>query len=228
MRRNNPWILAATAIVLLVSIYLITPDPQVPFLDRQIKTYLGLDLVGGIQTLLEADLPASTNVDPEAMRTARQIIENRVNALGVSEAVVQLAGTNRIVVELPGVDNPEQAVATIRGTALMEWVDLGQNYLPPGTIIKTNLGSFEGENQPTPDPSIPLELLNNEWKTILTGAELVNAFASADELGNPVVSFELNETGAQIFAAYTSSNVGSTLAIVLDKQIISAPQVNTP
>lgn len=228
MRRNNPWILLATGIVLMISIYLVTPNPQVPFITREVKTYLGLDLVGGIQTLLEADLPAGTEVDSESMRTARQIIENRVNALGVSEAVVQLAGTNRIVVELPGVDDPEQAVATIRGTALMEWVDLGQNYLPPGTIIKTNLGSYEGENQPDPDPAIPLELLNNEWKTILTGAELVRAFAAADELGNPVVSFELNDTGSQIFAAYTTNNVGSILAIVLDKEIISAPQVNTP
>ena len=226
MRRNNPWILIATGVVLLVSIYLVTPDPQVPFIDRPIKTYLGLDLVGGIQTLLEADLADGAQVDPEAMRTARQIIENRVNGLGVSEAVVQLAGENRIVVELPGVDDPDQAVATIKGTALMEWVDLGTNYLPPGTIIKTNLGTGSSQALPTVDSGVPTELLNTEWRTLLTGAELVSVSVTADELGNPSVSFELNETGKQIFATYTTNNVGSILAIVLDKQFISAPQVN--
>ena len=84
---------------------------------------LGLDLQGGTQVLLESDLPEGQELDTGTMQTAKIIIENRVNGLGVAEAVVQQQGTNRIIVELPGVDNPDQAVETIRSTGQLEFVD---------------------------------------------------------------------------------------------------------
>jgi preprotein translocase subunit SecD len=91
--------------------------------DREIETRLGLDLVGGVQALLEADLPAEQAIEPQAMQTARSIVENRVNGLGVTEAVVQQAGDRRIVVEIPGEQDPEEALATLKQTGLVEFVD---------------------------------------------------------------------------------------------------------
>ncbi len=91
--------------------------------DRSFATRLGLDLVGGVQALLEADLPPQTPIDPEAMRAARAIVERRVNGLGVSEAVVQQAGDRRILVELPGETDPEAALASVQKTGLLEFVD---------------------------------------------------------------------------------------------------------
>jgi preprotein translocase subunit SecD len=85
------------------------PGIHVFGIDKAIETRLGLDLVGGVQALLEADLPQDVDIDAEAMNTARTIVENRVNGLGVSEAVVQQAGDRRIVVELPGETDPEKA-----------------------------------------------------------------------------------------------------------------------
>ncbi len=91
--------------------------------DRNIEVRPGLDLQGGLRVLLAADLPPD-QVDAGDMETARRIVENRVNALGVVEPVVQLQeGTNRIVVELPGISDPEEAIATIRETGLLEFVD---------------------------------------------------------------------------------------------------------
>jgi len=110
-------------------------------IDREIKIYQGLDLQGGMQVLLEPDLPADQPVDAEAMEAARKIVENRVNGLGVVEPVVQAVGGRRILVELPGIKDPEAAVATLKQTGLMEWVDTGSEYLEPGTRIKTDFGT---------------------------------------------------------------------------------------
>lgn len=210
-------------IIVAAAIYLVTPNPYVPGIGHAIKTYLGLDLIGGIQVLLEANLPENSEVTAEQMQTARQIVENRVNGLGVSEAVVQLAGDRRIVVELPGIEDPEQAVATIKGTALLEFVDLGSTPLPAGTIIQTDY------NNPNPTtPADATDPTSQVYHTVMTGAELTDAGVITDQLGRPAIGFELNSEGAQIFADYTSNNVGKYLAIVLDNQIISAPVISTP
>ena len=90
--------------------------------------------------LLAADVPDDQELDPGALDTARQIIENRVNALGLTEPVVQVQGDRRIIVELPGVDDPELAIQTIRGTALLEFVDTDGIFFPPGLPIHTSVG----------------------------------------------------------------------------------------
>src|SRR4051794_12214884 len=74
---------------------------------RDISIREGLDLQGGLQVLLQADVAPDQTVDSESMAAARQVIENRINALGVSEPSIQLAQNNRIIVELPGVKDPE-------------------------------------------------------------------------------------------------------------------------
>ena len=78
------------------------------------------------------------NIPIPGMDAAKQVVENRVNGLGVSEPQVQRQGDNRIIVEIPGIDNPDQAVATLKGTGLLEFVEMGQNPLLPGTLIQTD------------------------------------------------------------------------------------------
>jgi protein-export membrane protein SecD len=113
--------------------------------QRDIALRLGLDLQGGLKVLLAADPPAGQEYEPGSMETARRIVENRVNSLGLTEPVVQAQGERRIIVELPGIDNPEQAVETIKGTALLEFVDAGFNPVPPETVVTTTLGGPEAE-----------------------------------------------------------------------------------
>jgi len=120
--------------------------------DSDIRVHRGLDLQGGMQIVLEADLPPGHKVDADAMAAAKGIVENRVNGLGVTEPLVQLAGSTSIVVELPGIKDPDQAIATLRQTGLLEFIDAGNTFLPPGTGVQTSFresGEF-GIVTPTP------------------------------------------------------------------------------
>ena len=145
-------------IILILVIAIIIDLPNSPVgkvLGRDISTHLGLDLVGGVQALLEADVPANTTVSAANMAVAKQIVENRVNSLGVNEPLVQQAGSNRIVVELPGETDPETALAVIRETGLLEFVDMTS--LTPqqaaaliGTKIKTDYTAAGSQPSSTP------------------------------------------------------------------------------
>ena len=150
MRKSQTWQLAIILLLALVALYVVLdverPDWVMkmvfwqPELQRDIALRLGLDLQGGLQVLLAADVPQGQELDAASMETARRIVENRVNSLGLTEPVVQAQGERRVIVELPGIENPEQAVETIKGTALLEFVDAGLVPLPPGTVITTSLG----------------------------------------------------------------------------------------
>lgn len=109
--------------------------PNNSWLGRDVSTRLGLDLQGGTQVLLKAQ---DIGVERQIMQTASRVIEQRVNGLGVSEAVVQLSGNDRIIVELPGVSNPDQAIETLRSTGQLEFIDTGGQYLQPGSVVRTS------------------------------------------------------------------------------------------
>jgi protein-export membrane protein SecD len=189
----------------------------------------GLDLQGGLQVLLEADLPPGETVDAEQMNTVRQIISQRVNALGVADPLVQVEGDRRILVELPGISNPEQAIDLIQGTALLEFVNTGDQSLPEGVCIRTSLN----EGQPSQcefDDGRTLDQIElspaPSYETILTGSALRSATVNIGQLNEVLVGFEMNPDSAQIFGAYTQQNIGRFLTIVLDKRVISSPRIN--
>ena len=115
-------------------------------LNEAYPVRLGLDLQGGLQVLLEANVPADEPVTAEQMQTVRRIIEDRVNGFGVAESTVQIEGDSRLVVELPGFDQVDQAIGLIQGTALLEFVDTGNIPLEPGSCIRTSLN--EGDPSP--------------------------------------------------------------------------------
>ena len=207
--------------------------------DRPLDFHLGLDLRGGVQALLEADMPCD-QVDPEAMKTARVIVEKRVNALGVSEAVVQLAENCRIVVEIPGETDPERALSTIRKTGVLEFVALGNEYLPPGTVVQTDLGGSAPAPQATPTPAATPSAAEGGaevtptpqpkvYHTVMTGAALKSVTVQADPVGKGYqIAFVLTDEGAKQFGEFTSQHVGEYLGIALDKILISAPVVREP
>jgi len=190
-------------------------------IDRDIKIHQGLDLQGGMEVLLEADLPADQSIDADAMEAARGIVESRVNGLGVTEPIVQAVGTRRVLVELPGIQDPQAAIATLRETGLMEWVDVGGTPILPGSAIKTDFAtSAEASEEVTPTEPI--------YHTVLTGKNLRSAAVEFDQNGFPVIAFELDNEGAGIFADHTANNVNMYLAISLDKVIISCPSISGP
>jgi preprotein translocase subunit SecD len=193
--------------------------------EQDVSTRLGLDLRGGLQVLLEADLPEDVNVDSDSMETARTIMENRTNALGVSENVLQIAGERRIVGEFPGLKNTDEVLGTIQQTGLLEFVDTGDINLPPGTTIQTDFAT-DGESQ-APVNGNSGEEPATIYHTVMTGRDLRQVAVSQDQLGQYVVQFELTPEGADIFATHTAANVGKYLTIALDKQVISSPVINS-
>jgi len=121
-------------------------------IDRSVSPVLGLDLRGGLQVSLEAVLAGGQVPDRESMEDARTILENRTNALGVTENILQLAGENRIVGEFPGLEDPESVIEIIKQTGLLEFVDTAGAYLEAGTVIQTDFSpgtSTTAEGSPT-------------------------------------------------------------------------------
>ena len=120
------------------TISIINPFNSQLIFSRNVETQLGLDLRGGLQALLE--VPEGTNVTTADLETTKAILESRVNALGVSEVTMQVAPPRRIIAEFPGISNPEEVVASVKQTGLLEFVDFGSNPLPDNTVIKTDQG----------------------------------------------------------------------------------------
>lgn len=224
---SNRQIVMLVVILALIgaAIWILLPNNPGLF-GKPIEMRLGLDLVGGVQALLEADLPADTVITPESMSTARTIVENRVNGLGLTEAIVQQAGNRRLLVELPGETDPEKALSTIKKTGLLEFVDFTQLSQSDalalvGTTIQTDFGQSDGSQS-----SETQTAANQIFKNVMTGADLKTVNVVTTQAGEPEVSFELSTNGAKVFSDFTSANVGKILAIVLDKKVISVPTIN--
>lgn len=228
--RNLILIVVITAIAIWV-VLPNNPGIKIGSFEKEIKTYLGLDLVGGVQVLLEADLPADQEITTESLNTARTIVENRVNGLGVSEAVVTRVGDRRISVELPGLEDPEQAIQTLRGTGLLEFVDLSaispsEAVTLVGQQIKTDFTT--SSDAPVTDVITPTNsLLDQVWPTVLTGAELKSANVTTDQYSQYIVGLQFTSDGASKFSEYTGQHIGDVLAIILDKEVISVPTIES-
>jgi preprotein translocase subunit SecD len=202
-------------VVLALSIYI-----DLPF-SPGVQTHLGLDLVGGVQALLEADIPEDQEIPSGTMANVIQIIENRVNGLGVSEAVVQQAGSKRVLVEMPGQTNPEQALATIGETGELEFVDFSSlTYEQAAALVDQKI--VTDHNPGTTDLTATTQTV---FHTVMTGISLKNVGVRTNN-NQYSVAFELDSEGTQTFSEFTSGHVGDILAIVLDKGVISVPRID--
>lgn len=210
-------------IVIGICIFLVYPP------EKRIRK--GLDLQGGVHIVLEIE--KEKNVDEKSLsdltERALEIIRNRIDALGVTEPVIQKEGTDRIIVDLPGVQNPEKAIEIIGKTALLEFklVEDNENLvkqalqgnIPEGYELlyikeKDERGIYR-ETQP----------LVVKKEPELTGKYIVDAYIGYDRTGFPDVNLILDKEGEKIFEEVTGKNVGRRLAIVLDGVVKSAPVI---
>lgn len=202
------------------------------------KVKYGLDLSGGTHLVFDADTSEieSVSVD-DSLSALRQVIEQRVNALGTTEAVVQIetAGVGsgddvneRLIVELPGVTDIDEAVQIIGRTPSLEFKLLNPDFDPTESIdLEINPNTDEVVTD------VEAELDEQFLDTGLTGALLDNA---ALQFGNgqvqatnePVVVANFNREGRELFGELTTENIGGTLAIFLDGVPISLPRINEP
>ena len=189
--------------------------------QRTMQLIYGLDLRGGVEVLLQAEAPQNETITTQGMNDAMTIFINRTNALGVSENQFNVVGQNLIAGEFPGLKDPTDVLATIKNTGQLEFVDLGSNAenLREGAIIVTS-----NSTDKTPPANAASKTV---WKTIMTGKDLTSVSPTSTGTGGYQISFTLSTAGAQVFGAHTASNIGKTLAIILDKKIISAPTINS-
>jgi len=203
MRKTGPILILVIGILALIIDFV--PGLSVPWEpDRVFETKVGLDLQGGLRVEYQALAVEGKSPRPEDLEVIRTIIENRVNSTGVSEPVITVQGSDRIVVELPGVSDPNAIRSLVGQTGLLEFVPLG--------TTQKNKGDTIDEKQFPP---------------LFGGTELSSATIATNQTSGRVVTFQLKEQGAKLFADYTASHIGQYFAIVLDHKVISAPVINS-
>jgi preprotein translocase subunit SecD len=171
----------------------------------------------------------AANIRELAVRQGLETIRNRVDQFGVAEPSIQQQGENRILVQLPGVQDPGRAKALIGKTALLEFKLVDERAEPeaalrtgppPGTEI---LYQRRVDKQTREERKVPFLV---QKKAAITGRDVTTARVSIDQnTSEPYVSVDFNASGARAFSELTDANVGKRLAIVLDGNVHSAPQI---
>jgi protein-export membrane protein SecD len=197
---------------------------------------LGLDLSSGVRLTYKADTSKISNTDKtDALNVLREVIERRVNAFGVSEPLVQiqssiLSNEDRMLVELPGLTDINQALQLIGQTPTLEFVLERDASSSEALAIATAKAKYRADLAAGKSPVFtPLLLEDESFKRIgLDGRLLANSQLVFDgTTGQPQVSIEWNEDGKKVFAETTSKNIGKRIGIILDGTMISAPTIQT-
>jgi preprotein translocase subunit SecD len=186
-------------IMLLVIILLVSASIAIIALK---PTKLGLDLIGGSRLVLEAQKPPQVaKITPEMMDSLQFAIEKRVNAMGVAETVVQRAGENRLIVEIPSISDPQKAKEYLGATASLEFKEQKTGFNKQPVWVATGLSGKDLRKATVgSDPS------TGEWK----------------------VDIEFNDAGTKKFADLTQRLVGKPMAIFFNGELQSAPVIQEP
>lgn len=219
------------------------------FIIRQTPVRLGLDLRGGSQLTLQVKTTETVpRITPEQLAAVQQVVENRINGLGVAEAVVLTSGADQLIAQLPGVSDPQQAERVLGGTAQLEFREQ-----TPGTEIQAlsiflsqrdqirdqiraqaNLPDEQADELGSQDYQAQLAEANEAISAlydpaVITGEMLQNAVAQPLLGPNSwEVMLEFNRQGGNLFAELTRNvaGTGRTLGIFLDDVLVSAPTVS--
>lgn len=245
MLRRDRWRLGIVVIVVLAALVLVFPIKG--------KINLGLDLKGGAHIVLQAKETADNKVTEDSIERLLAVLRNRVDQYGVAEPVIQREGRDRVIVDLPGIQDPDAALELIGKTAELEFRQVLQatSTVPPGPVRKNYDSDEEYKraqvrwNEAKAKIEAGKEELtklgagiegsrvgkDDEGRYYLLGAmlvggkDLVDAKTRYDNLGRAVVGLTFSPEGAKLFDKATADNVGRQIAIVLDGVVISAPVV---
>ena len=177
---------------------------------------------GGLITLTPSDTAVTERVR-QAVDQSIQIIERRVNELGLVEPTIQREGIDRILVQVPGLQDPSRLKEILGKTAKLDF-----------RMVDQSMSAEQAAGSHVPQDS---EILDGEKgqkflvekRVLVSGADLTDAQPGFDQRSSePIVSFRFNSTGARKFAEATQQNVGKPFAIVLDNKVISAPVIREP
>jgi SecD/SecF fusion protein len=214
--------------------------------DASGKIKLGIDLQGGTSFLVEMDtnvlFAANTNnagqtraeVANAALSQAIEVLRKRIDRFGVAEPIIQSAGGNRILIQLPGLSESdrESAETQIKKKAYLEFRMVHENSdeiihngdpIPPGYVLLKHLETMKNNQT-----RLEQVIVSKNPENGLAGDIIKSTGVGRDNMGNPRIEFELTADGAKRFADTTRENVGHRLAIVLDGELYSAPNIQSP
>ena len=219
------------------------PNPTRPF-------KLGLDLAGGSHLVYEADVTKVAPAEvPQLMDALRDLIEKRVNAFGVSEPIVQVETSSfvaekeshRLVIELPGVTDVEQAVEEIGKTPLLEFKLYDAQKAAEQETLKNLQAQFQANasgskaqvgnvkiNGETVSEELPFSDTGLTGRYVKTASLQFSGGQTGDIANEPLVNVTFNDEGAKLFADITKAHTGEQLGIFLDGELLSAPVINEP
>lgn len=231
---TGPWLLVIGAIAILVA-YIIWPawpgGVHPGLFGRPLEVRPGLDVQGGLRVLMTAQ--SSAAIDTAKMEEVRRVIERRVNSLGLAEPVVQLAGSNRVIIELPGLSDPQRAIDIVQQTALLEFVDFTktgacQATMPPeGAYVLTDRQIQGGLAPALATPTLAVT------PTVGTpGAPTTTLTLTATSTGTITVTAAVTSAATQaatdsIGAAGTMAATSAATVSVTDAATSAATQVAT-
>lgn len=174
--------------------------------------------------VLSLSEPEKAAIQDRTIKQSLEIVRRRIDELGTKEPTIQRQGENRIVVQVPGEADPQRIIDILGRTAKLSFQlhdasmpvqEAIADRPPPGSAV------FPSDN-----PLEPQILLKR--RVLITGDRLTDAQPAFDEQGRPAVSFTFDSQGARVFARVTRDNVNKRFAVVLDGQVITAPNINTP
>jgi preprotein translocase subunit SecD len=181
--------------------------------------------VGGGLIRLTVPQAAITERIRQTIEQSIQIVERRVNQLGTVEPVIQRQGTDRILVQVPGLQDPTRLKDLLGKTAKMEF-RMVDSTVPPDQAQAGRVPADSEVLMSSTSPKIPYVI---KKQVLVSGGDLTDAQPGFDQRTNePIVSFRFNTSGSRKFAVATTENVGQPFAIVLDNEVISAPVIREP
>jgi preprotein translocase subunit SecD len=194
--------------------------------------HLGLDLQGGASLILRVKVEdASAAQRSDVVEQTRQILERRINAYGLSEALVQPYGSrgDELLVQLPGVSDPERLKSLLQSRAVLEWYPVEDGPYASQAEAMAQHGGILPFNRKL----VATQTLANGQKAwylvsgrpIIKGTDLRDARVGAGAMEQPVTTFSLSQEAAARFEQYTRANIGRRSAIVLDREILSVPVI---
>lgn len=245
MLKKDRWRLVLVAVVIVAALLSVFPIKG--------KINLGLDLKGGAHIVLQAKSVPGSALTDDSIERLLAVLRNRIDQYGVAEPVIQREGRDRVIVDLPGVEDPEAALELIGKTALLEFRKVigATPAVPPGperpnydndeefktaqerwneakSEIETYKSELEKQSQ-TIEGAIVAQDDEGRYfllgSALVSGKHLVDAKTQFDNLGRAVVTLEFNSEGAKLFEQATADNVGKQIAIILDGNVVSAPVV---
>ena len=188
--------------------------------NQPLETKLGLDLKGGLQLTYKAVYNAGNAPTADQMQVIRTIVENRINTTGAVEPIIQTVGTDQILVEVPGAQDPQQIRDLVGRTGTLEFVLLPTDVYGTNGTPGTKAVPAEGD---TIDPALPAKFGGKD----VDGGQVRARYDSTSTPAGWVVDFAFKGQAATDFATWSGANVNAFFAIVLDGKVVSAPYIKS-